>query len=128
MKKLQDLIKDLTGITVKQNKIKDYLENKRLDLRGANLQGANLKDACLSCTNLKDACLQGANLPGAKLQGADLRDADLKDIKITKEQLDQLTVIEGINNGKKKVLWRLSRRRIKYSLWWLLLVFFRWKI
>ncbi|WFG97151.1 pentapeptide repeat-containing protein [Spiroplasma citri] len=108
MKTLQDMIKDLTGINVEQNKISKYLESEKLDLRGADLRCADL-------------CY-------AKLQGADLRDADLKDIKITKEQLDQLTVIEGINNGKKKVLWRLSRRRIKYSLWWLLLVFFRWKI
>ncbi|WFG95595.1 hypothetical protein M0C40_05725 [Spiroplasma citri] len=43
MKTLQDLIKDLTGITVEQDKISDYLENEALDLRGANLQGAKLQ-------------------------------------------------------------------------------------
>ncbi|WP_199558578.1 pentapeptide repeat-containing protein [Spiroplasma sp. ChiS] len=74
MKTLQDLIKDLTGINVEEQKINDYLEYEALDLKDANLQGADL-------------CY-------AKLQDADLRDADLKDIKITKEQLDQLTVIE----------------------------------
>ncbi|WFG97542.1 hypothetical protein M1770_05655 [Spiroplasma citri] len=43
MKTLQDLIKDLTGITVEQDKINDYLENKALDLIDANLQGAKLQ-------------------------------------------------------------------------------------
>ncbi|PQP78313.1 hypothetical protein C6B38_06915 [Spiroplasma sp. ChiS] len=64
MTTLQDLIKDLTDITVEQNKINEYLSREFLDLRDAKLQGTNL-------------------------QGA-----DLKDIKITKQQLDQLTVIE----------------------------------
>ncbi|PQP78239.1 hypothetical protein C6B38_07395 [Spiroplasma sp. ChiS] len=64
MKTLQDLIKDLTDITVEQNKINEYLSREFLDLRGVKLQGTNLKGA------------------------------DLKDIKITKQQLDQLTVIE----------------------------------
>ncbi|WP_374941397.1 pentapeptide repeat-containing protein [Spiroplasma citri] len=45
--------------------------------------------------NLRCADLQGADLQGAVLKEADLRWADLKDIKITKEQLEQLTVIEA---------------------------------
>ncbi|WFH00263.1 pentapeptide repeat-containing protein [Spiroplasma citri] len=64
MKTLQDMMKDLTDITVEQEKINEYLENEVLDLRGADLKGA------------------------------DLRGADLKNIKITKQQLDKLTVIE----------------------------------
>ncbi|PQP78731.1 hypothetical protein C6B38_04180 [Spiroplasma sp. ChiS] len=64
MKKLQDLIKDLTDIIVEEQKINDYLKNEPLDL----------EDTDLSC--------------------ADLRWANLTDIKITKEQLDKLTVIE----------------------------------
>ncbi|WFG96370.1 pentapeptide repeat-containing protein [Spiroplasma citri] len=64
MKTLQDMMKDLTDITVEQEKINEYLENEVLDLRGADLQGA------------------------------DLRGADLKNIKITQQQLDKLTVIE----------------------------------
>ncbi|WFG99465.1 pentapeptide repeat-containing protein [Spiroplasma citri] len=74
MKTLQDMFKDLTGVDVEQNKISKYLESEKLDLCWADL-----RDADLCC---------------ADLQGADLRGADLKNIKITKEQLDQLTVIE----------------------------------
>ena len=42
-------------------------------LRGADLQGAYLRDA-----NLRGAYLQGAYLRGANLRGAYLRDADLQ--------------------------------------------------
>ncbi|AXF95160.1 hypothetical protein [Spiroplasma phoeniceum] len=48
MKTLQDLIKDLTGISVEEDKINEYLKNERLDLRGADLKGAYL-----CATNLK---------------------------------------------------------------------------
>ncbi|QED25500.1 pentapeptide repeat-containing protein [Spiroplasma citri] len=48
MKTLQDLIKDLTDITVEQNKINEYLSREFLDLRGAKLQGTNLQDADLT--------------------------------------------------------------------------------
>ncbi|PQP78213.1 hypothetical protein C6B38_07745 [Spiroplasma sp. ChiS] len=74
MKTLQDLIKDLTDIIVEEQKINDYLENEPLDLEDTDLSCAKLKDADLSC--------------------ADLRWPNLTDIKITKEQLDKLTVIE----------------------------------
>ncbi|APE74969.1 pentapeptide repeat-containing protein [Spiroplasma citri] len=75
MKTLHEMIKDLTGVSVEQNKISKYLESEKLDLR---------------CVNLRCAVLRGA-----VLKEADLRWADLKDIKITKEQLEQLTVIEA---------------------------------
>ncbi|WFH00526.1 pentapeptide repeat-containing protein [Spiroplasma citri] len=52
MKTLYEMIKDLTDITVEQDKISDYLENEALDLRGADLMGANLKDADLQGANL----------------------------------------------------------------------------
>ncbi|ALA97245.1 hypothetical protein SKUN_00328 [Spiroplasma kunkelii CR2-3x] len=77
MKTLKDMIKDLTGVTVEKEKLNQYLESERLDLEDANLWGANLKDA-----NLKGADLEGANLKGAYLCG----------IKITKKQLEQLTI------------------------------------
>ncbi|WFG99875.1 pentapeptide repeat-containing protein [Spiroplasma citri] len=73
MKTLQDLIKDLTDIIVEEQKINDYLENEPLDL----------EDADLSCANL--------------------RWANLTDIKITKEQLDKLTVIEEKNNEYNRI-------------------------
>jgi hypothetical protein len=49
------------------------LENANItfaNLRKANLEGANLKDANLSYANLRDAKLEGANLEGADLTGA----------------------------------------------------------
>ncbi|ALA97649.1 hypothetical protein SKUN_00758 [Spiroplasma kunkelii CR2-3x] len=79
MKTLKDMIKDLTGVTVEKEKLNQYLESERLDLEGANLSDGNLEGA-----NLEDANLQGANLKGAYLCG----------IKITKKQLEQLTIIE----------------------------------
>ncbi|WFH00135.1 pentapeptide repeat-containing protein [Spiroplasma citri] len=85
MKTLQDMIKDLTGITVEQNKISKYLENEALDL-----QGAVLKEADLYRANLR-----GADLEDAKLQWAKLINANLRGASITKEQLEQLIIIEG---------------------------------
>ncbi|WP_151202524.1 pentapeptide repeat-containing protein [Spiroplasma phoeniceum] len=84
MKTLQDMIKDLTGVTVEQNKINEYLKDERLDLKDVNLSGADLWGA-----NLIEAALSGANLNWTDLWGA-----DLKNIEITKKQLDQLIVIE----------------------------------
>ena len=54
------------------------------NLRGANLCDANLCGANLRGANLRDADLRGANLRGAdlcdaNLRGADLRDANLRD-------------------------------------------------
>jgi hypothetical protein len=45
---------------------------------GANLRGANLRDANLSYANLRDANLSYANLRGADLRGASLGDAVLR--------------------------------------------------
>ena len=44
---------------------------------GANLRGADLRDADLYGADLRDADLYGADLRGADLYGADLRGADL---------------------------------------------------
>ncbi|EDV6930361.1 pentapeptide repeat-containing protein [Salmonella enterica subsp. enterica serovar Uganda] len=49
------------------------------DLRGADLRGANLRDADLRGADLRDADLRDADLRGADLRGADLRGADLRD-------------------------------------------------
>ncbi|MCR27935.1 pentapeptide repeat-containing protein [Listeria monocytogenes] len=64
-----------------------YADLSCANLRGANLRGANLSYADLSCANLRVAnlsyadlsCanLRGANLSNADLRGADLRGADL---------------------------------------------------
>ncbi|HBB5182826.1 TPA: pentapeptide repeat-containing protein [Listeria monocytogenes] len=47
------------------------------DLSCANLRGANLSYADLSCANLRGANLSYANLRGANLRGANLRGANL---------------------------------------------------
>ncbi|QJU61146.1 pentapeptide repeat-containing protein [Spiroplasma citri] len=100
MKTLYEMIKDLTGIDVEQNKINKYLENERLDLCGANLrcaylQGAELEGADLMGANLQGADLMGAYLQGAELEGANLRFANLKDIKLTQQQLGTINCYWG---------------------------------
>ncbi|ALA98192.1 hypothetical protein SKUN_001319 [Spiroplasma kunkelii CR2-3x] len=94
MKTLKDMIKDLTGVTVEKEKLNQYLESERLDLEDANLEDANLEDANLEDANLKGANLYGANLKGSDLEGANFKDAYLCGIKITKKQLEQLTIEE----------------------------------
>mgnify|MGYP001575590050 CR=1 FL=1 len=51
--------------------------SETLDLRGADLLGANLRDANLWGAHLVDANLRDANLWGADLRGADLGGANL---------------------------------------------------
>lgn len=71
--------------TLKETLFEAVKQNTKLcgaDLRGANLKdaklyGANLKDAILNDANLCGAILNGANLYGADLNGADLRGTDL---------------------------------------------------
>ena len=50
---------------------------RRANLIGADLSGANLRGASLSGANLSGADLSGANLSGANLTGADLSGANL---------------------------------------------------
>jgi hypothetical protein len=59
---------------------REYLlgnKGSRADLSDANLRGANLGGAYLSCAGLSDADLSHANLSCANLIGAALSDADL---------------------------------------------------
>ena len=63
--------------------IKERVDLRGADLRGAYLTGANLRRADLRDANLTGAYLSradltGANLRGAYLTGADLRDANLR--------------------------------------------------
>ena len=58
-------------------------ENIRIDLRDADLEGANLRDADLRSVDLRSANLYGTDLRSAdlrydNLEGADLRSADLR--------------------------------------------------
>ncbi|ENY9945282.1 pentapeptide repeat-containing protein [Salmonella enterica subsp. enterica serovar Newport] len=52
------------------------------NLCGANLYGADLRDAYLCDADLRGADLRGANLCGANLYGADLYGADLRDANL----------------------------------------------
>src|SRR5271165_1032840 len=49
-----------------------------LDLERARLAGASLDGASLDGSNLEEADLSGASLVGATLRGANLEDADLE--------------------------------------------------
>jgi hypothetical protein len=55
---------------------------QRADLRGANLQSANLGGANLQRADLRGANLQSANLGGANLQSADLRGTDITNAQL----------------------------------------------
>ena len=57
--------------------ILDY-DLRGADLNEANLSRANLRGADLSRANLREADLRGANLSRADLRGADLSEADLR--------------------------------------------------
>jgi uncharacterized protein YjbI with pentapeptide repeats len=65
----------------------------QIDLRGADLSGANLREADLSNANLKEACLDGADLYKANLtrtnfQGARLEKTNLKEANLTRASLE----------------------------------------
>ena len=57
--------------------VNGYKIKPEADLRGADLQRADLRDADLRGADLQGADLRDANLRGADLREADLRDADL---------------------------------------------------
>ena len=57
---------------------------ERANLRDAYLSGANLRGADLRDANLSDAYLSGADLRGANLRGANLRDANLSGADLDK--------------------------------------------
>jgi uncharacterized protein YjbI with pentapeptide repeats len=62
-------------------------ENQRINLRGADLSGADLRGADLSWADLRGADLRGANLREAKLYWADLDRADLRKAKLYRADL-----------------------------------------
>jgi hypothetical protein len=76
----------------------------RANLRGADLLGAKLAGADLTDANLHYADLRGADLHGAKLAGADLTDADLSDAILHSANLSDAD-LRGANLTEAK-LWR----------------------
>ena len=82
------------------------LDWSRKDLRGIDLQGANLRRADLHGANLEEANLQWANLRGANLEGANLRGAnlewaDMEEANLTRANLEwanlQRAYLQGTN-------------------------------
>ena len=67
---------------------------------GANLEGANLRDANLEGANLRDANLEGANLSGANLEDANLRGANLPTGETWKQYLEQVAPAYLTAGGK----------------------------
>ena len=84
------------GLTVigRRNTEND-LENKRIDLRGANLNGANLSQAKLDRANFKKAELNGADMSKAKLNGAILVEAKLNEAILIEAKLNEAILIEA---------------------------------
>jgi len=71
---------DLSGIYlvgVDLNPLRQLGSLRQLNLSGADLSGANLRDFNLSSTDLEGACLVNANLRRADLSFAELNNADL---------------------------------------------------
>ncbi len=80
----------------------------KMDLCGANLEGANLSEMDLTGANLRGANLEGANLrgtdlTGANLRGANLEGANLKEAKLNAAKLGR-TNLSNTNFGEIDVL------------------------
>jgi uncharacterized protein YjbI with pentapeptide repeats len=84
---LQDIQAALTVIG--RRNTENDLENERIDLRGANLNGANLSQAKLDRANFKKAELNGADMSKAKLNGAILVEAKLSKAKLWATELNK---------------------------------------
>lgn len=68
-----------------------------LDLRGLNLDGANLTDASFIGTKLSEATLKGAILDGAKLVQTQLYGADLSDASLTGAYIQDWSISTDTN-------------------------------
>ena len=74
----------------KERRAWERKEEKRLDLRGAHLEGAELAEAHLEYVDLRYTHLEGADLWKAHLEGADLRNAK----GLTQAQIDDAIIDE----------------------------------
>ncbi len=72
-------------------------EGKQADLSYTNLRGRNLQNADLRLANLKGAHLTGANLRGANLFQANLREAALDGADLQNANLREANLSEGWN-------------------------------
>lgn len=120
------------GLGKWQAKLHDY-RGYRLDLRGANLQGADMaaqqpdgSDAVFSAALFKNTRMEGANLRqarmdsatslmGATLRGAALREVDYSSVEISEEQVAStfgdasVTLPKGVARPAHWADWELPR-------------------
>ncbi len=69
---------------------KTYEIKPGADLKGANLERADLLGADLYFANLKEADLRGADLKEANLLGANLKEADLREANLLEANLEDI--------------------------------------
>ncbi len=89
----------LLGVNLSKTYLHHCTYGKTLDLGGAQLQKANLRDAQLQGACLNNARLQGACLNNARLQGADLRGAQLQGANLSNAQLQGADLREAQLQG-----------------------------
>jgi uncharacterized protein YjbI with pentapeptide repeats len=84
-----------------------------MNLEGADLSAANLKEADLSAANLKGANLEKANLEGANLEGASLYKANLEGADLPEANLEEASLsrarllvanLKGANLSRARLL------------------------
>ena len=77
------------------------------DLRGANFEGADLRGADLWGADLRGASFEGADLRGAKLRGAELEDTIFEGAKLRGKNLESVNLrdanLQGANFGDAEV-------------------------
>ena len=104
---------ELDKILAKHEKwLNDKDGGERANLRGANLQYANLQDADLRRANLQNANLQDADLRRANLQNANLRGANLQDASLQNANL-QYANLQNANLQNAN----LRRANINFCSW-----------
>ncbi|MEL7091860.1 MAG: pentapeptide repeat-containing protein, partial [Pseudomonadota bacterium] len=99
---LEDGEIDLRGTNL-QNADLNGLAFEKARLEGAQLQGAYLSSAQLQRADLVGAQLQGAYLDDAQLQGADLVSAKLQGADLWKAQFDAATSLTNASNRAASV-------------------------
>ena len=91
-------------------------EGKRPSAPGADLRGANLDGANLHGADLDGANLRGANLHGAYLDGADLRGANLDGANLYGASWGGLR-IDGMPSGQATLTPTPQGWKLKYGCW-----------
>ena len=92
-------------------KVNGYVIGPGADLFGANLRGADLREANLFGANLSGANLRGANLREANLGGADLREANLSGADLSWADLCEADLrgayLSGADLSRADLSWKI---------------------